>query len=116
MRAFAVIAFSATTVLPQLVAAGPVQQEVPPAAGQPIKAITTQTTVPAASQPTTQTTAAESSRDEIICKMTPPKTGSRLGGGRECHTQREWDRRMRESQTILGGSQLRGLEGNTSGH
>ena len=52
-----------------------------------------------------------SARDQIVCKMTPPPTGSRLGGQRECHTQAQWDERMKENQdqvtreqnTPLGG-------------
>ena len=54
---------------------------------------------PAATQPpaSTETTG----RDEIICKTEPPPTGTRLGGGRECHTQQEWDSRMHETQKAL---------------
>lgn len=36
--------------------------------------------------------------DQVVCKPLPPKIGSRIGGGRECLTQREWNRQMRESQ------------------
>jgi cytochrome c5 len=39
--------------------------------------------------------------DEVVCKNSPPPTGSRLGGGRECHTQREWDQRQKEAQDAL---------------
>ncbi len=39
--------------------------------------------------------------DEIVCKITAPPTGTRLGGGRECHTQREWDQRTKDSQAAL---------------
>ncbi|HLY07607.1 MAG TPA: hypothetical protein VKR31_17810 [Rhizomicrobium sp.] len=38
--------------------------------------------------------------DEIVCKQQPPATGSRLGGGRECHTVREWNQREKEAQDI----------------
>jgi hypothetical protein len=53
--------------------------------------------------------------DEIVCLMTPPRTGSRIGGSRECHTRRDWDRHRKESQAILSGMQMRGLQGATSG-
>jgi cytochrome c5 len=47
--------------------------------------------------------------DEIICKNSPPTTGSRLGGGRECHTQREWNQRQLDSQNALLRSQQTGF-------
>jgi len=38
--------------------------------------------------------------DEIVCKSQPPATGTRLGGGRECHTVREWNQREKEAQDL----------------
>ena len=49
--------------------------------------------------------------DDIICKKTPPKTGSRLGGGSECHTRRDWERQQAEAQRILSKAQRIGLQG-----
>jgi len=54
---------------------------------------------PAQAGDTTQ--ASNSNLDEIVCKNLPAPTGSRLGGGRECHTQRDWDNRMKEAQRVL---------------
>lgn len=47
--------------------------------------------------------------DEIVCKNQPPTTGSRLGGGRECHTVREWNQREREAQELTREQQREGL-------
>lgn len=56
------------------------------------------------------TAQAGSSGDEIVCKSSPPPTGSRLGGGRECHSQREWDAREKEAQKQLQDKQMHGLQ------
>lgn len=53
--------------------------------------------------------------DEIICRETPPPTGTRLGGGRECHTKREWDQRQKGDSQAVQGAELRGLQGNPGG-
>jgi cytochrome c5 len=50
-----------------------------------------------------------SNLDEMVCKTSPPPTGSRLGGGRECHTQREWNQRQQDSQSALLRSQQTGF-------
>lgn len=59
-----------------------------------------------------QTTANSDQPDPnaIICKTSPPTTGSRLGGGRECHTQREWDQRQKDAQKQLQMNQMRGMQ------
>jgi hypothetical protein len=49
--------------------------------------------------------------DQIVCKAAPPKTGSRLGGGRECHSQRQWNQMMRESQDITRRLEVTGYNG-----
>lgn len=36
--------------------------------------------------------------NKMVCKTMPPPTGTRLGSRHECHTQAEWDERMREDQ------------------
>lgn len=47
--------------------------------------------------------------DEIVCKSSPPATGTRLGGGRECHTVRQWNERQREDQRIVQQQQSVGM-------
>jgi hypothetical protein len=49
-----------------------------------------------------------SNPDEIICRMSPATTGSRLGGGRECHTQHEWEAMRRQAQQNLNNQQMQG--------
>ena len=53
--------------------------------------------------------------DQIICKSMPPPTGTRLGGGRECHTKREWDQQLKESQEAVAHAEQKGLMGSGSG-
>jgi cytochrome c5 len=48
--------------------------------------------------------------DEVICKNSAPPTGSRLGGGRECHTQREWNQRQSDAQNALLREQQSGFK------
>lgn len=55
-------------------------------------------------------TASGSDPNEIVCKSMAPTTGTRLGGGRECHTQREWDDRQKASQKALMDKQMHGLQ------
>jgi hypothetical protein len=67
-------------------------------------------------QPVTTVAAAPASNpDEIVCKNSPPPTGSRLGGGRECHTQREWDDRTREAQKATENAEMHGMFGTPGG-
>jgi len=71
------------------------------AAAQPSSPAATQ------SSPSATTSTAEANDlDRIVCKSGPPPTGSRIGVGRECHTQREWDRRMHEQQQELTRQQI----------
>jgi hypothetical protein len=46
-----------------------------------------------------QAPAAESG-DDILCQIVPPTTGTRLGGGRECHKRREWVQRQHDAEAI----------------
>ncbi|HEY3638708.1 MAG TPA: hypothetical protein VGK90_11205 [Rhizomicrobium sp.] len=46
--------------------------------------------------------------DEIVCRSQPPATGTRLGGGRECHTLRQWNDRERQDQRTLQQRQIVG--------
>ncbi|HEX3429750.1 MAG TPA: hypothetical protein VHT03_02595 [Rhizomicrobium sp.] len=47
--------------------------------------------------------------DEIVCRNSPPATGTRLGGGRECHTVREWNDRERQAQDLTRRQQITGF-------
>ena len=118
VRVLGVLTFSAAAILLLQVvtasSASPDGASIPSTAQPATPALPTTPATPP--QTATVPAADPSSGDEIVCKVSPPKTGSRIGGGRECHTEREWDRRMKESQKILNGSQLRGLEGNPGGH
>ncbi len=53
--------------------------------------------------------------DEIICKVEPAPTGSRLGGGRECHTRHDWDERTKAAQKATQDQEMRGLAGTPGG-
>jgi hypothetical protein len=83
MRVFAAVAFSSAVLL------------------TPVFAAAQDTTASAA--PTAAATSDSSgvNLDEVVCKNSPPPLGSRLGGGRECHTQREWNQRQQDSQRAL---------------
>ncbi|HLY07606.1 MAG TPA: hypothetical protein VKR31_17805 [Rhizomicrobium sp.] len=128
MRTMTVFALSAATfLLPAIAAADPAQNS---AAATQQAATTTSTVVQtpqatqapaAAPQPGVAATAQTGPEnvvvrppdsvdlDQVVCKAEPPSIGSRLGGGRECHTQREWNRRMRESQDITRRQQIMGF-------
>lgn len=105
MRVLAMLAVSAAA-LPLVAFADPAPVATPsatqtaPAAAAPAPTMATQT-------PTAPSAAATASADngvnldEVECRSTPPATGTRLGGGRECHTVREWNERMRQDQRML---------------
>jgi hypothetical protein len=48
-------------------------------------------------------------KNQIICKIVPAATGTRLRGERQCHTKRDWDQQMRDSQDILNYWQKQGM-------
>jgi len=52
--------------------------------------------------------------DEVVCRSVAPPTGSRLGGGRECHSVREWNQREQDSREALLRAQQTGFA--TKGH
>ncbi|HEX3664920.1 MAG TPA: hypothetical protein VHU23_06790 [Rhizomicrobium sp.] len=110
MRIFAVLAVSAAAVLtPALASADPGQTQTAPAA-----TATTAPSTPAlqqTAQATPATAAPSSNSDEIVCRTQPPTTGTRLGATRECHTQRDWDRRQEETQKMVQQTQLQGMSG-----
>lgn len=114
MRVLTMVLVSAATMLvPALASADPTQAQAgsaPTAQTAPAPSETAQ--APAAQAPQAMATASSgNSSDEVVCRMSPPATGSRLGGARECHTQREWDNRMREAQAMVASSQGHGLGG-----
>jgi hypothetical protein len=53
--------------------------------------------------------------DKIVCRAGEPVTGTRLGGPRVCHTQREWDQIQRDAQDSLSGVQQKSAQGNMPG-
>jgi hypothetical protein len=65
-----------------------------------------QTAVPAQTGDVAQP--ANTDLDQVVCRKSPPPVGTRLGGGRECHTQREWNDRQAQAQkqlqTMQGGA------------
>jgi hypothetical protein len=93
MRIFAAVALSSAVILTPVLAAAQTTSTETAAA----------VTAPTATAPATTVTDDNSgvNLDEVVCKNSPPPTGSRLGGGRECHTQREWNQRQQDAQRAL---------------
>jgi hypothetical protein len=118
MRILAILVLSSAILAPGLAAADPAQPETTTAA-------TPATTAPSATAQSVQAPAAAAAPaskpagelvivrgtpenddnrvnlDEIVCRSAPPATGTRLGGGRECYTVRQWNDREREDQRML---------------
>ena len=119
MRVLTTVFVSAAVIIaPALVFADPGQKQTAPATAAqsaPTTMPTVTVTAKALQVPPATAASRTSDPDEIVCQMTPPRTGSRLGGSRECHTQRDWDRHRKESRAILSGMQMRGLQGATPG-
>jgi hypothetical protein len=130
MRVLAVLVLSSAILAPGLAAADPAQPETTtvttPATAAPsaTSAATAQSvqapTAAAASPPAGERvvvrgTAEDDNNgvnlDEIVCRSSPPATGSRLGGGRECHTVRQWNERERNDQRLLQMQQNVGMAG-----
>jgi len=100
MRVLTMFLVSAVTILvPTLASADPA-----PAQAAPAPSAQTASAVPVAAASSTF------NPDEVQCRMTPPATGSRLGGARECHTVREWERRQQQSQDTLQKAQSVGMQ------
>ena len=99
MRIFAALLFSATVVLAPAIAAA--QATSAPAA--PASSAASDT-------PVATTDSSAVNLDAVVCKNEPPTTGTRLGGGRECHTVREWNERQRESQDATRREQSTGFK------
>jgi hypothetical protein len=86
--------------------AAPAAAAAPAPASAP--AATAAPAAPAQESVTVNAPAARVNLDEVVCKQTPPKTGSRLGGARECHTVREWNRWQLDSRNALMHQQQMG--------
>jgi hypothetical protein len=116
MRAFVVAIVCSGALLSSAALADPMQTDstaVPSATAQqsaaPAAAATATTapmtaTSPGAAMPAPAAAAAADASavnlDEVVCRAVAAPTGSRLGGGRECHTVREWNQRERQSQDL----------------
>lgn len=99
MRVLAALLFSSAVVLAPAIAAA--------------QATTTPTAPASAAASSTSVATTDSSAvnlDEIVCKNEPPATGTRLGGGRECHTVREWNQRQRDSQDLTRHQEITGFK------
>ncbi len=73
----------------------------------------TPTAVPAA---TTAANANNPSPDTIICKSSPPETGTRFGAHRVCQTQRAWDNEQKDGQNFVKEQSNHGLLFSTPGN
>jgi len=112
MRVLKMVLVSAAVLLvPALASADPAQTQTAPAATAQTAPTPKETVTVTASRPQAVPASTASDPDEIVCRASPAPTGSRLGGSRECHTVRDWDRRQKESQSIVSGSQMMGLAG-----
>src|SRR5690242_7455920 len=129
MRFFVVFALSANAVLwPAFAAADSVQapagasaKAAPASTAVQAPAVPSQTAAASTASSQTATAATQTGPesvtvqgkavdlDQIVCKEAPPKIGSRLGGGRECHSEREWRERQQESQDMLRRQQRMGF-------
>ena len=123
MRAFLVALVCSGSILGQAAFAQTENPAAPSAAVQPAAspqpAAATATTAPSPAATAAAETAPASvpqqsadsavNLDEIVCKNQPPATGTRLGGGRECHTVRDWNRRDKEAQDITRKEQQTGF-------
>ena len=49
--------------------------------------------------------ATPSDDNPVICRTMAPVVGTRLGGTRQCATQKEWDRIRRDAQKLLDNTQ-----------
>jgi len=100
LSAFAVALSLAIGVLPGVAFADPAQST--PAQAAPVQATPVQ---PAPVQVSDANQASTHDPDEIVCRMEPPPTGTRLGGRRVCHTQHDWDMQMKAAQRLTAEKQ-----------
>ena len=118
MRVLAMLAVSAAALpLIALAEPAPAQTAVPAQAPAQVQAPTQTAPAPtvtaqANTAPAATTDASSGDNlDKIVCRSSPPPTGTRLGATRECHTQREWNQRQAEGQSVLWNTQRIGHEG-----
>jgi hypothetical protein len=123
MRALLVAVLCSGAMLGQTALADPAQREmsaVPTTSAQtqssmPLAAPVQSATAPAApagvAPVAARSASTEVNLDEIVCRETPPTTGTRFGGGRECHSVRQWRQRQEDSQRILRQQQKVGFQG-----
>ena len=105
MRFLAILAVSVTVLTPALAAADPIQPQTAPAASaQPAQPAPTAVQTAQAAPPA----ASDTDLDKIECRTSPPETGTRLGGKRECHTVRQWNQRQQDAQDELKRTQMNG--------
>ena len=71
------------------------QSQAPSASEQSVAPAVAAAATPA---PVAAADASAPNLDEIVCRPVAAPTGSRLGGGRECHSVRQWNDRERQSQ------------------
>lgn len=93
---------------PAVTSAAPAPAQMPGVAAAPASAVAA-TSGPAAVPE--QSASSAVNLDEIVCRNTAPATGTRLGGGRECHTVRQWNERERQAQDITRQQQVVGFAG-----
>ncbi|MBV8800749.1 MAG: hypothetical protein JO208_13190 [Alphaproteobacteria bacterium] len=67
-------------------------------------ALAQQTTAPVTAA--TTPSAESSDLDRVVCHTGAAPTGTRLGGTRECHTQRQWDAMRQQEQQSLSQQQI----------
>ena len=63
------------------------------------------------SAPFQRVDAPASDPNQIVCHTMGASSGSRIGGSRECHTQKEWDMQRQEHQRALVSQQNHALMG-----
>jgi hypothetical protein len=119
MRVLALVALSAVALAAARSAGADPAQTQPAQSTAPVTASTTAATgspttprPAAAAQETVTITAPRTvdNLDQVVCKTSPPETGSRIGGSRECHTERQWKVRQQQAQDMLAHTQNLGMQ------
>ncbi|HEY3778102.1 MAG TPA: hypothetical protein VGL35_08580 [Rhizomicrobium sp.] len=119
MRVLAILAVSAAALpLVALADPAPAQAPAPMATQAPVASAPTVTAqaTPAQTAPAPIATTSGENLDQVVCRSSPPPTGTRLGATRECHTQRVWNQRQEDSQRMLSQTQMGGLQSTPPGH
>jgi hypothetical protein len=95
LSAFVIASSFAIVALPGAASADPAQTA--PVQAAPVQSTSPQ---PAPVKMSDASQASTSDPDQIVCRMEPPPTGTRLGGRRVCHTQHDWDEQMKAAQRL----------------